>query len=212
MALLEALSPSSLAGRILGAQLRNPFRRQSGFLVVDIGSSSVKLAGVEHGASGPRISSLGMAPLPPTVIQSNVIQDEGPVVDAETGQLEGAAGELDAARADVDDQETALTTERIPQLRSQDTTNEGARAQRLQQRHSIVLLIINSTTPGRCARSSTPPHRPRVQLEQKYAPTCPGCQNTRLRLCAARRVVLSMTTLSPTLDRPTNEKTRPRYR
>jgi len=82
VALLEALSPSSLAGRILGAQLRNPFRRQSGFLVVDIGSSSVKLAGVEHGPSGPRISSLGMAPLPPTVIQSNVIQDEAPVVDA----------------------------------------------------------------------------------------------------------------------------------
>ena len=82
MALLEALNPSSLAGRILGAQLRNPFRRQSGFLVVDIGSSSVKLAGVEHSTSGPRISSLGMAPLPPTVIQSNVIQDEAPVVDA----------------------------------------------------------------------------------------------------------------------------------
>jgi type IV pilus assembly protein PilM len=82
VALLEALSPSSLAGRILGAQLRNPFRRQSGFLVVDIGSSSVKLAGVEHGQSGPRITSLGMAPLPPTVIQSNVIQDEAPVVDA----------------------------------------------------------------------------------------------------------------------------------
>jgi type IV pilus assembly protein PilM len=82
VALLEALSPSSLAGRILGAQFRNPFRRQSGFLVVDIGSSSIKLAGVEHGPTGPRILSLGMAPLPPTVIQSNVVQDEAPVVDA----------------------------------------------------------------------------------------------------------------------------------
>ena len=82
MALLEALNPSSLVGRILGAQFRNPFRRQSGFLVIDIGSSSIKVAGVEHGPTGPRISALGMAPLPPTVIQSNVIQDEGPVVDA----------------------------------------------------------------------------------------------------------------------------------
>lgn len=82
MALSEALSPSSLAGRILGAKFRNPFRRQNGFLVVDIGSSSVKLAAVDHGPNGPRISSLGMAPLPPTVISSNVIQDEAPVVDA----------------------------------------------------------------------------------------------------------------------------------
>jgi type IV pilus assembly protein PilM len=82
VALLEALSPSSLVGRILGAQFRNPFRRQSGYLVVDIGSSSVKLAGVEHGPTGPRITSLGMASLPSTVIQSNVIQDEAPVVDA----------------------------------------------------------------------------------------------------------------------------------
>ena len=82
MALLEALNPSSLVGRVLGAQFRNPFRRQSGFLVIDIGSSSIKLAGVEPGPSGPRITALGMAPLPPTVIQSNVVQDEAPVVDA----------------------------------------------------------------------------------------------------------------------------------
>jgi type IV pilus assembly protein PilM len=82
VALLEALNPSSLFGRVLGAQFRNPFRRQSGFLVIDIGSSSIKLAGVEPGASGPRITALGMAPLPPTVIQSNVVQDEAPVVDA----------------------------------------------------------------------------------------------------------------------------------
>ena len=82
MALLEALNPSSLVGRVLGAQFRNPFRRQSGFLVIDIGSSSLKLAGVEPGPSGPRITALGMAPLPATVIQSNVVQDEAPVVDA----------------------------------------------------------------------------------------------------------------------------------
>jgi type IV pilus assembly protein PilM len=76
------VKPGALLGRILGAKLPNPFRRQEGFLVLDIGSSSVKLAEVHHGPSGPRLSALGMSPLPPTVIQSNVIQDETPVVDA----------------------------------------------------------------------------------------------------------------------------------
>src|SRR5262245_26519471 len=46
---------------------------------------------VQHGPSGPRLTSLGIAPLPPTVIQSNVIQDEGPVVEA-IRQLRTAAG------------------------------------------------------------------------------------------------------------------------
>jgi type IV pilus assembly protein PilM len=74
--------PSGLMGRILGAKLPNPFRRADGFLVLDIGSSSVKLAEVRHGPSGPRLTALAAAPLPPTVIQSNVIQDEAPVVEA----------------------------------------------------------------------------------------------------------------------------------
>lgn len=82
MALAGALSGQSLVSRILSAKIRNPFRRQDGFLVIDIGSSSVKLAEVHHGSSGPRIGALGMAPLPATVVQSNVIQDEAPVVDA----------------------------------------------------------------------------------------------------------------------------------
>jgi type IV pilus assembly protein PilM len=76
------LSSRSLVSRVLAAKIRNPFRRQEGFLVVDVGSSSVKLAEVHHSSSGPRISALGMAPLPPTVVQSNVIQDEEPVVEA----------------------------------------------------------------------------------------------------------------------------------
>jgi type IV pilus assembly protein PilM len=82
LALPGALSSQSLVSRILAAKIRNPFRRQGGFLVVDIGSSSVKLAEVHHGSNGPRISALGMEPLPATVVQSNVIQDEAPVVDA----------------------------------------------------------------------------------------------------------------------------------
>ena len=84
----KALAPpaqrraGSLLGRVFNAKLSNPFRRQNGFLVIDIGSSSVKLAEVHHGPSGPRLTALGTTPLPPTVIQSNVIQDEGPVVEA----------------------------------------------------------------------------------------------------------------------------------
>ena len=82
MALSEGLSGSSVVSRILATKFKNPFRRQGGFLVLDIGSSSIKLAEVQHGQSGPRLTALGMAPLPPTVVQSNVIQDEGPVVEA----------------------------------------------------------------------------------------------------------------------------------
>jgi type IV pilus assembly protein PilM len=81
LALSEGLT-SSIVGRVLAKKFRNPFRRQDAFLVLDIGSSSVKLAEVQHGASAPRVTALGMTALPPTVIQSNVIQDEGPVVEA----------------------------------------------------------------------------------------------------------------------------------
>jgi type IV pilus assembly protein PilM len=50
--------------------------------VLDIGSSSVKMAEVAAGQGAPRLVSLATTPLPPTVIQSNVVTDEGPVVDA----------------------------------------------------------------------------------------------------------------------------------
>jgi type IV pilus assembly protein PilM len=73
---------SGRVNRLLGAKLRNPFRRGNGFLVLDIGSSSVKLAEVQQGSSGPRVSAIGIAPLPPGAVQSNVVQDQGPVVEA----------------------------------------------------------------------------------------------------------------------------------
>ena len=82
MALTEGLSQNPLVKRLLSTKIKNPFRRQNGFLVLDIGSSSVKLAEVQHGPSGPRITALGLAPLPSSVIQSNVIHDEGPIVEA----------------------------------------------------------------------------------------------------------------------------------
>lgn len=70
-----------LLSRVRSAKL-SLFQRQDNFLVLDIGSSSVKLAEVQHTSAGPRIGAIGMAPLPPTVIQSNVIQDEDQVVEA----------------------------------------------------------------------------------------------------------------------------------
>ena len=82
MALSDVLSSSSIVSRVLGAKLKNPFKRTGGYLVLDIGSSSVKLAEIQHGTGGPRVTGVGTAPLPPTVIQSNVVQDEGPVVEA----------------------------------------------------------------------------------------------------------------------------------
>jgi len=82
LALSEVVTGQPLVKRLLAAKLRNPFRRQSGFLVIDIGSSSVKLAEVQQGSGTPRVTALGIASLPPTVVQSNVIQDEAPVVDA----------------------------------------------------------------------------------------------------------------------------------
>ena len=78
----EGVTPRSLVQRILAAKLSNPFRRAAGYLVLDIGSSSVKMAEVHHGPNGPRLAMLDVAPLPPTVVQSNVVQDEGPVVEA----------------------------------------------------------------------------------------------------------------------------------
>ncbi len=76
------MNAGSLVSRVLGTKFRNPFKRQGAYLVVDIGSSCLKVAEVQHGGSGPRLVSFGIAPLPPDVIQSNVIQDEAPVVDA----------------------------------------------------------------------------------------------------------------------------------
>jgi type IV pilus assembly protein PilM len=82
VALLDGQKSGGLMSRLFSAKFSNPFRRPGDYLVLDIGSSSVKLAEVSHGTSGPTLRALGTAPLPPTVIQSNVIQDEGPVVEA----------------------------------------------------------------------------------------------------------------------------------
>ena len=80
MALLDGVS--GLLSRAGSTRLRNPFRRDVGYLVIDIGSSSVKLVEVQPGARGPRLVRVGTTPVPADVIQSNVIQDQGEIVDA----------------------------------------------------------------------------------------------------------------------------------
>jgi type IV pilus assembly protein PilM len=75
VATLPNLKLGGLLKRVGSTELPNPFRRQRGRLVVDIGSSSIKLAEVYHGSSGPRITAMGMRALPATAIQSNVIED-----------------------------------------------------------------------------------------------------------------------------------------
>jgi type IV pilus assembly protein PilM len=82
VALSAGLNPQALLKRALNTKFRNPFSRRTGYLVLDIGSSSVKLAEVVHEASGPRVTALAMTPLGATAIQSNVIQDDVPVIDA----------------------------------------------------------------------------------------------------------------------------------
>jgi len=82
VALSAGLNPQALLKRALNTKFRNPFSRRSGYLVLDIGSSSVKLAEVVHDSSVPRLTTLATTPLVATAIQSNVIQDEGAVVDA----------------------------------------------------------------------------------------------------------------------------------
>jgi len=75
-------SPGAMWDRVRAVRLPSFLRRPESFLALDIGSSSVKLAAVSHGAHGPRVSALGVHVLPPTAIQSNVIQDAAAVAEA----------------------------------------------------------------------------------------------------------------------------------
>ncbi|MFQ5683679.1 MAG: type IV pilus assembly protein PilM [Candidatus Binatia bacterium] len=58
----------------------NPFRFDSGFVALDIGSSSVKMVEASEGKNGYRIISLGVLPLPSTAVQNNMIADKDVVV------------------------------------------------------------------------------------------------------------------------------------
>ncbi len=54
----------------------NPFRRSEGFVALDIGSSSIKMVEAISERNGYRLISLGMLPLPSTVIQNNLVMEK----------------------------------------------------------------------------------------------------------------------------------------
>jgi type IV pilus assembly protein PilM len=52
-----------------------PFRKEEGFVALDIGSSSIKMVEAIGEKSGYRVVNLGILPLPPTAVENNVIAD-----------------------------------------------------------------------------------------------------------------------------------------
>jgi len=78
---------SGLGGKITGLFQRSlgdfiPRSRGGTFLALDIGSSCVKLVETDGNPGSIRILAAGIAPLPPTAVQNNLIQD--PAVVAST--------------------------------------------------------------------------------------------------------------------------------
>jgi type IV pilus assembly protein PilM len=68
---------------LLGRSVRDLFSRGTGtLLALDIGSSCVKLVETDGPAGNIRLITAGIAPLPPTAVQNNLIQD--PAVVAQT--------------------------------------------------------------------------------------------------------------------------------
>ncbi len=63
-----------------GLSALNPFRREEGFVALDIGSSSIKMVEAIGEKRGYRLVNLGILPLPPTAVQNNVIADKEVVV------------------------------------------------------------------------------------------------------------------------------------
>ena len=60
----------------------NPFRREEGYVAIDIGSSSIKMVEVAVEKSGYRLINVGILPLPATAIQNNMVADRDVVVKA----------------------------------------------------------------------------------------------------------------------------------
>ena len=60
----------------------SPFHREKNYLSLDIGSSSVKMLEVRGGNSRLHVVNAAVSPLPPTAVQSNMIQDQQDVAEA----------------------------------------------------------------------------------------------------------------------------------
>jgi len=60
----------------------NPFRKEGGYVALDIGSSSIKMVEVGVESSGYRLINVGILPLPATAIENNMVADRDAVVRA----------------------------------------------------------------------------------------------------------------------------------
>ncbi|HEY2986864.1 MAG TPA: type IV pilus assembly protein PilM [Candidatus Binatia bacterium] len=60
----------------------NPFRREEGYIALDIGSSSIKMVEAAVEKNGYRVINVGIVPLPATAIQNNMVADKDVVVRA----------------------------------------------------------------------------------------------------------------------------------
>jgi type IV pilus assembly protein PilM len=60
----------------------NPFRREEGYIALDIGSSSIKMVEAAVEKNGYRVINVGIVPLPATAIQNNMVADRDVVVRA----------------------------------------------------------------------------------------------------------------------------------
>lgn len=58
----------------------NPFRKEEGFVALDIGSSSIKMVEAIGEKNGYRLVNLGILPLPSTAVQNNMIAEKDVVV------------------------------------------------------------------------------------------------------------------------------------
>src|SRR5689334_5752919 len=72
--------PNGVRGKLSGIFNRSlgnfiPRSRGGAFLAIDIGSSCVKLVETDGNPGAIRITAAGIAPLPPTAVQNNLIQD-----------------------------------------------------------------------------------------------------------------------------------------
>ena len=65
------------------------FRRSPEIFGLDIGSSGVKAVNIKESGGAYRLTSLGVAPLPPDVIADGTIKDPRTVVDEITGRAQG---------------------------------------------------------------------------------------------------------------------------
>ena len=59
--------------KVFNASLGGLFRREGRYVSIDIGSSSLKLLEVEGGSTALTIRGSGIAPLPPSAVQNNMI-------------------------------------------------------------------------------------------------------------------------------------------